>query len=107
MRGRMHEDTDFMDDPGRWSRSVARELADREQIGPLSDDHWRVIEYLRDHYLANGTLPVMKHICRELELDEGCIGRLFVNPEIAWRIAGLPDPGEEAKAYMETSEFPH
>jgi tRNA 2-thiouridine synthesizing protein E len=25
---------------------------------------------------------------------------LFPSPREAWRIAGLPNPGEEAKAYM-------
>ncbi len=101
-----HESHQFVSDPEEWSPSVAQKLADQEHLGPLSDEHWRVINYLREHYLRNKTLPVMKLVCHELDLEEGCVGRLFSNPEVAWRVAGLPDPGEEAKAYMESSEIP-
>lgn len=96
----------FIEDPNRWSRRLAQELAGVENVGSLSEDHWRVIDYLRTHYLAHHTLPVMRHVCSELDLHEGCIGRLFHTPTVAWRVAGLPDPGEEAKAYLETSEIP-
>jgi len=29
-----------------------------------------------------------------------CLEQLFHGTREAWRIAGLPDPGEEARAYM-------
>lgn len=33
-------------------------------------------------------------------LDADCLHQLFRSPRQAWRIAGLPNPGEEAKAYL-------
>lgn len=98
------ERAQFLDKPERWTPALARKLAVQEGIGVLKENHWAVIDYLRRHYLERKTLPVMKLVCHELELKEGCISALFKNPEIAWRLAGLPDPGEEAKSYMETSE---
>lgn len=98
---------DFIDNPNHWSPAVAQTWAKQEGLGILTDRHWQVIDYLREHYMTNRTIPVMRHVCHELGFENGCIGRLFGNPEIAWKLAGLPDPGEEAKAYMETAETPH
>jgi tRNA 2-thiouridine synthesizing protein E len=47
----------------------------------------------------------MRQICREAGLSEHCVSELFIDPRLAWRIAGLPNPGEEAKVYLETSEL--
>ena len=33
-------------------------------------------------------------------MDKHCVDKLFHSQREAWRVAGLPDPGEEARAYM-------
>jgi hypothetical protein len=33
-------------------------------------------------------------------MDKRCVDKLFRNQREAWRIAGLPDPGEEARTCM-------
>ena len=84
-----------------WSEILARQLADSSGIQTLTEEHWRVIEYLRAHYCAAHTLPVVRTLCRQLGLREHCVEKLFGNDlRRAWRIAGLPNPGEEAKVYM-------
>ncbi len=94
-------DTDgFMQDPALWTEQIATTIARLDGIQDLTDSHWRVIEYLRDHYLRNGTLPVMRHVCLTLHQSQNCVDELFRTPREAWRIAGLPNPGEEAKSYM-------
>jgi hypothetical protein len=55
---------------------------------------------LRRHFAQFGTPPSLPHACRAAGLDPLCMDRLFHNAREAWRIAGLPDPGEEAKSYM-------
>lgn len=42
----------------------------------------------------------------ELDLVANCVHRLFGGPLEAWKVAGLPDPGEEARTYMENLEPP-
>lgn len=96
----------FLLDPAGWTPTVARWIAREQGIEELGGEHWRIVDWLREHYLEHRTLPVMKQVCHELELDEGCVSRCFGNPRRAWAIAGLPDPGEEARAYMETAEQP-
>ena len=35
-----------------------------------------------------------------IPLERMCMPDLFRSVRTAWRVAGLPNPGEEAKAYM-------
>jgi tRNA 2-thiouridine synthesizing protein E len=90
----------FLINPSAWTRDTARTLAEQDGVGPLGADHWAIIFYLREHHLANGSLPVMSHVCRTMHLGKYAVDRLFGGCRMAWRIAGLPNPGEEAKSYM-------
>lgn len=91
----------FLREPGQWSEQVAAEIAQASGIERLGEDHWRVLRYLREHFLDCGTLPAERVVCRETGLAAHCMETLFANDlKQAWRIAGLPNPGEEAKAYM-------
>ena len=90
----------FLVDPARWTPDVSREIARCDGMPALTPDHWQVIDYLRDHYLRFGTLPVMNHVCRVSHLAPHCVTDLFHDSKEAWRVAGLPNPGEEAKSYM-------
>ncbi len=90
----------FIDDPAEWDRELAEQLAREDGVGRLSDAHWAVIQELRDHYLEYGAIPPGSHVCRVNRLDSSCLHGLFRSMREAWRIAGLPNPGEEAKSYM-------
>lgn len=101
----LHEKCDrdgFLSDPELWDWNLAQALAERMQIGPLSATHQRVIETVRRHWLSTGALPVARIICGELKLDDHCLTDLFGHDlRRLWIIAGLPNPGEEAKSYMQ------
>lgn len=86
--------------PEDWSRELAAELAQKESIPQLTDLHWAFIDSLRAYYDKYQVPPPAAMICHDLDLDEWCCHDLFHNCLAAWRIAGLPDPGEEAKSYM-------
>jgi len=91
----------FLDNTQSWTREIAQAIARRDGLAELTADHWLVIQALRDHYRQFGTaLPAFSHICHRHHLGKHCIERLFHSEREAWRIAGLPDPGEEARAYM-------
>lgn len=96
----------FITDPHAWDRELAEEVARREGLAPLGEDHWRLIDALRQRYFETGSVPVMRHICRDAGLETHCVSDLLADPRRAWRIAGLPNPGEEAKAYMDTADIP-
>ena len=100
----------FLKSPGIWSESVAEEIARSSGIARLNKDHWRVLRYLRDHFLNCRTLPVERTVCREIGMGPHCMEKLFDKDlKCAWRIAGLPNPGEEARVYMgqrSTRDYP-
>ena len=91
----------FVNEQGVWSEELAQRLAQQDGIGDLGEEHWRVIHSLRKHFLQYGAAAPERYACHTAELDEHCIHRLFRSSREAWRIAGLPDPGEEYKAYMD------
>lgn len=94
----------FIVDANQWNRDLAREMARKLGVGELGEDHWRIVEHIRERYLKRHSLLWMEHACRELGLDRHCVRRLFKGPLEAWKIAGLPDPGEEARTYMFNEE---
>lgn len=90
----------FLSDPALWSTQLAEDTARADGIGNLSEGHWAIIQLLRDHYLNFGALMPTSHLCRVSKQHPQCVSELFRSMAEAWRIAGLPNPGEEAKSYM-------
>ena len=96
----------FMVDPERWDEEVAQAISDHVGVGKLTEDHWSVLRYAREHCLKHHTPIWMEHLCRTLELGGECIHRLFRGPIEVCKIAGMPDPGIEARTYMLNEEWP-
>lgn len=90
----------FLLDPATWTREGAQILAEVDGLGPLSKDHWKVISFLRDRFDEVGGIPAMRAVCKASGLQPEEIMALFGSCCKAWRVAGLPNPGEEARAYM-------
>jgi TusE/DsrC/DsvC family sulfur relay protein len=87
-------------DPAAWNKSVARAMARELGIGELNEDHWQIIAALRDHYAQNHVATAITTILRSHGKDWEWIHDLFQTSLNAWRVAGLPNPGEEAKSYL-------
>lgn len=98
--GPLFDERGYLIDTHRWTPALAEALARAAGIERLGPQHWRVIEHVRSKYHALGALPVMRLVCRAAGIEPGAAHELFSGCAILWRIAGLPDPGEEALAYM-------
>jgi TusE/DsrC/DsvC family sulfur relay protein len=96
----LFDEDGFLIEPKHWSKQMARDMAFTYGIAPLAADHWAILFYLREHHLTYGSLPPLSQVCRTQHLDRYAVQRLFGGCREAWRIAGLPNPGEEAKTYM-------
>jgi dissimilatory sulfite reductase related protein len=96
----LFDEDGFLINTDAWSRETAELLAEMDGLGNLDSEHWAVISYLREMHMKSGGLPVMSRVCRRLDLGKHGVHRLFSSCREAWRVAGLPNPGEEAKAYM-------
>lgn len=86
--------------PDDWNESVAEELAHQVDIGELTPDHWLVIYALRDYFSKFGVAPSMNNVCHSHGKDGLWVHNLFFTCLNAWIVAGLPNPGEEAKSYL-------
>ncbi len=86
--------------PSAWTPELAKEIADIDELGELTDDHWTMIHALRDYYDEYEVAPPISLLCTENGLQKSCGSVLFHTCMSAWRVAGLPDPGEEARAYL-------
>jgi tRNA 2-thiouridine synthesizing protein E len=97
----VHFDADgFLIDHQMWNEEMARDLAQQEGVGELGEQHWNVLRHIRERYLSLGALPNMRLVCRATGIPRYKIHHLFGSCLSIWRIAGLPDPGEEAKSYL-------
>ncbi len=90
----------FLVDAALWDQELAQQIAREDGIGELSEAHWAILRELRDHYLKSGALLPASHACHMKHQNLDCVDGLFQSLRKAWRIAGLPNPGEEAKSYM-------
>ncbi|MDT8452981.1 MAG: TusE/DsrC/DsvC family sulfur relay protein [Gammaproteobacteria bacterium] len=92
----------FLQNPDEWNEQLAKWLAKQEGLDELSEARWQVIYALRDYYKEHQHVPNFKKLCKDAhQTDAYCMERLFDNNgSKAWRIAGLPNPGEEINAYL-------
>lgn len=92
----------FLQDIALWDDNLARAIAQHYGIAFLTTEHFKILHHMRFHYLHHGSLPNMKHLCRECRLDEHDYRTLFGHHGgDVWRIAGLPNPGAEVRAYID------
>ena len=83
-----------------WNRELATMIAEDQGVYPLTMNHWRVIKYVRKRFNELAYPPLMRTMCRATGLKKSEVRALFGDCLTMWRIAGLPNPGEEAKSYM-------
>ena len=90
----------FLVDGAAWDVELARRIAADEGVPKLGYEHWRILHYIRTYHERFGAVPMLRRVCRQGGIDRRRLKRLFTSCRSAWRIAGLPNPGEEAKVYM-------
>ncbi|MHC4767949.1 MAG: TusE/DsrC/DsvC family sulfur relay protein [Planctomycetota bacterium] len=55
----------FIQDPDVWDESVAKSLAETEGVGDMTDNHWKVVNYLREYYLEYNMAPMIRKLCKQ------------------------------------------
>ncbi|TYO96516.1 TusE/DsrC/DsvC family sulfur relay protein [Desulfallas thermosapovorans] len=84
----------FMIDPDLWNEDVAIALAASEGIARLNEDHWKVINYLRDYYKQYQIAPMVRKLCNDTGYNLNYVYRLFPSGPArgACKLAGLAKP---------------
>lgn len=93
------DDEGYLVDPRSWDRAFTERHAEDVNLF-LTAQHWQLIELIRDKYLRLGALPPMRTVCKAVGIDKHVLKLQFGSCLALWKMAGLPNPGEEAKAYM-------
>ena len=84
----------FMVDPSLWDEAVARAIAGTEGIEAMTDDHWKVVNYIREYWKKHDLAPAVRLICKDVGLGVRQIYKLYTSGPArgACRVAGLPKP---------------
>ncbi len=88
------DDDGFLQNPAIWDQAVALDLSTLEGISELTQNHWKVINYLRTYYLEFGIAPMIRKLCKETGFKLSEIYEMFPSgpAKAACKLAGLPKP---------------
>ena len=84
----------FIQEPAKWNKEVAEDLAKTEDAYPMGEEAWRLVNYLRDYYIKYEIAPPIRMLTKQTKLDLKRIYELFPGGPAkgACKIAGLPKP---------------
>jgi tRNA 2-thiouridine synthesizing protein E len=60
----------YLVDPASWSREVAEQLSEKEGL-TLGAEHWKIIDFMRNHYEEHQTPPDARHATKFVTEDMG------------------------------------
>jgi tRNA 2-thiouridine synthesizing protein E len=84
----------FIQDPQEWTEEVAKALAKTEHVEEMTEDHWKVVNMIRNYYLEFGVAPMIRKLCKQTGFKLKEIYELFPSGPAkgACKVAGLPKP---------------
>jgi tRNA 2-thiouridine synthesizing protein E len=84
----------FIQEPERWNEDVALALAKTEGVEEMTDEHWKLVNYLREYYLEYGIAPMIRKLCKATGFKLNKVYELFPSGPAkgACKVAGLPKP---------------
>ena len=84
----------FIQDPQCWNEALAAAIAKVEDVPELTENHWKVVTYLRDYYKQFGIAPMIRKLCKDTGFSLKEIYDMFPSGPAkgACKIAGLPKP---------------
>lgn len=84
----------YLTDKDQWNKEIATEIAKELGIDELTDDHWKVIDFLRKDYEENGKAPTIRRVKKVGGIPTKELYTLFPDGPLlkATKIAGLSKP---------------
>jgi TusE/DsrC/DsvC family sulfur relay protein len=84
----------FMQEPDKWNEEIAKALATTEGVNELTEEHWKLVNYLRNYFLQFGVAPMIRKLCKETGFDLKKVYALFPSGPAkgACKVAGLAKP---------------
>lgn len=87
-------DEGFFTQPDQWNEDMAVELASEVDIDPLTEGHWKIINFMREEYAEKGTGPTVRVMGKTSGVSVKELYQLFPKgpAKMAAKIAGIPKP---------------
>ncbi|MPM62872.1 Sulfite reductase, dissimilatory-type subunit gamma [bioreactor metagenome] len=84
----------FIVDPAVWNEDLVSYFAKQEDVSELTENHWKVINYLRQYFQQFGIAPMIRKLCKDTGFSLKEIYELFPSGPAkgACKLAGLPKP---------------
>ena len=84
----------FIVDPELWNAEIVETFAKLEGVDKLTENHWKVINYLRNYWKQFGIAPMIRKLCKETGFTLQQIYEMFPSGPAkgACKLAGLPKP---------------
>jgi tRNA 2-thiouridine synthesizing protein E len=88
------DDEGFLENSNDWNADIAMALASTENLTELTENHWKLINYLRDYNAKFGIAPMIRKLCKESGFQLKEIYELFPSGPAkgACKVAGLTKP---------------
>ncbi|MFA5802257.1 MAG: TusE/DsrC/DsvC family sulfur relay protein [Thermoleophilia bacterium] len=90
----------YLENTEVWDESTARGMAENLGISELTAEMMDVIHFMRSYFVNYNSFPVLNTICKNVHQPKECVNEEFIDPLKAWKIAGLPNPGDEVISYL-------
>jgi TusE/DsrC/DsvC family sulfur relay protein len=87
-------DEGFMTEPNEWNEEIGAFLAAQIGIDPLTEDHWKVIRFLRSDFADQGETATLRRVSTLAGISTKDLYTLFPGKparKMAY-VAGLPKP---------------
>ncbi len=78
-----------------WDEKVARVLAGKAGIKELAPGMLDALRFMREYYSRYKFFPIIRAVCKNVHKPKDCITEDFIDPATAWKLAGLPNLGEQ------------
>ena len=81
-------------EPDLWSEEIAAYFATEEDVEELTEEHWKIINYLKNYFKQFGIAPMVRKLCKDNNMTLQELYALFPTGPAkgACKIAGLPKP---------------
>jgi TusE/DsrC/DsvC family sulfur relay protein len=84
----------FLVNPDDWSNDMVEYFASVEDVSQLTENHWKMINYLRDYFKKFGVAPMVRKLCKDTGFSLKEVYEMFPSGPAkgACKLAGLPKP---------------
>ena len=84
----------YLTDPGQWTRAIGEAIAAELGITPMTEGHWKVVDFLRADFAEKGQVPTIRRIKNAGGVPTKELYALYPDGPVkkASKIAGLLKP---------------